>query len=127
MSSWVKPAPRSDRIIFTRNASPNVYVCGVRVWRIPIRVSQSITSTEPRAVDRRSFVLGDRHHGRSNLVARLPGLCFGEPDARDLGIAERHAGNDPVVARARPAEDVVDDEPGLVRPHVREQKLARRV
>jgi hypothetical protein len=57
----------------------------------------------------------------------LAGLPLREAHARHLRVAERHAGDDPVVARAGRAQDVVDDEVRLVRADVREQEFARGV
>ena len=63
----------------------------------------------------------------TTVVAGLARGVLAQADARDLGVRVGHLRHHPVVARARPAQDVVDDELRFVRADMREQQLAGRV
>ena len=65
--------------------------------------------------------------GGDDLAVGLPRGLLAQAHARDLGVRIGHLRHHPVVARARPAQDVVDDELRFVGADMREQQLARRV
>ena len=79
------------------------------------------------AVDDRALVVLSGDRGGDDLVAGLARGVLAQADARDLGIRVGHLRHHAVVARARPAQDVVDDELRFVRADMREQQLAGRV
>ena len=74
-------------------------------------------------VDHRSLVGCELHDGGPYVPSILVRLVLRQPDARHLGIAERHARHDAVVAGPRPPEDVGRNELRLVGPDVGEHEL----